>query len=191
MFFQYQCIALQILSLYVKLLTPSSVSPFWDSTGITLLAPLLWISPTTETLFFLVASSAPQKFFLRNVSVLPSSNINNSFARYGLRSRHVRYTLTITCALILVSRKWTPWPCALWNISGLDTFTLAHCGWQTALPVASYDLLPPHTHSSVPCRWLTVTRAGLSNLLILALLGALIILPLFLGILGNTEYYKC
>ncbi|MGR3174666.1 MAG: transposase [Candidatus Scalindua sp.] len=44
--------------------------------------------------------------------------------------------------------------------------------------MASHDSLPPHTHGSVPCRWLAVTRAGLSSLLILALLGALMSRPL-------------
>jgi len=38
--------------------------------------------------------------------------------------------------------------------------------------MASHDPLPPHTHGSVPCQWLAVTRAGLSSLPILALLGA-------------------
>jgi len=41
--------------------------------------------------------------------------------------------------------------------------------------MASHDLLPPHTHGSVPCQWLAVTRAGLSSLPTLALLGTLIL----------------
>jgi len=34
--------------------------------------------------------------------------------------------------------------------------------------MASHDSLPPHTHGSVQCRWLTATRAGLSSLLLLS-----------------------
>ena len=45
--------------------------------------------------------------------------------------------------------------------------------------MASHDSLPPHTHGSVPCRWLAVTRAGLSSLPILALLGALMLLSFY------------
>jgi hypothetical protein len=41
--------------------------------------------------------------------------------------------------------------------------------------VASHDSLPHHTHGSVPGWWLTFTRAGLSGLPALALLGALML----------------
>lgn len=47
-------------------------------------------------------------------------------------------------------------------------------------PWASHDSLPPHIlNELVPCRWLAVTRAGLSSLLILALLGALILFTFY------------
>ena len=43
--------------------------------------------------------------------------------------------------------------------------------------MASHDPLPSHAHVSVPGWWLTFTRAGLSGLPILAVLGALEPLP--------------
>jgi len=42
--------------------------------------------------------------------------------------------------------------------------------------MASHNSLPSYTHGSVPCWWLTFARAGLSSLLTLAYLGALIII---------------
>jgi len=51
--------------------------------------------------------------------------------------------------------------------------------------MASHDSLPPHTHGSVPGWWLTLTRARLSGLPILALLGTLI-----LNSMNRFNYYR-
>jgi hypothetical protein len=51
--------------------------------------------------------------------------------------------------------------------------------------MASHDSLPPHTHGSVPGWWLAITRARLSGLPVLALLGALMRSPFIVGLYKN------
>ena len=81
--------------------------------------------------------------------------------------------ITKALVLILTSSNKKLWSNAIINISGLNTFTLTHCGWPTAFATASHYSLPPSMCSLVPGCWLGFTWAGLSSLIILALLGAL------------------
>ena len=143
--------------------------------SITPFTPLLSTSPTTLHNCSLTSSALRTTF--RNCKVLPSSKTINSSTRYGLRSRHLWFTLTMTLESVLTSRKWKPWSDAIRNISGLNTFTLAHCGWSTALATASRYLLPPNMCSAVTGCWLNFSCAGLASLIALALLGTLIMIP--------------
>ena len=90
------------LSLYVKLLTPSGG-----------LYVLNWhypvYSPTMSqsdyhTTILRLASSVRQELLGRSM-VLPSSDINRSFARCGLRPRHVDIHSPLSNISILTSRK--------------------------------------------------------------------------------------
>jgi hypothetical protein len=60
-------------------------------------------------------------------------------------------------------------------ISGLNTFTLSHCGWQTSATRLYVVCYRPHVLAFVPNWWLAFIRTGLSSLLISAYLGALIV----------------
>ncbi len=176
MLFRYQCMAWQTSSLCIKLLTPSSVPKFRDSTGITLPTPLLWVSPTTEAPYFLVASSASWKLPIWNASVLPSSSVNRLFACHGLWPRHIDITLAVNVWYSSGFQEMQPLALCTMEYFGAQYLHL-RCGWHNSFPEASYDLLPPYTLGSVPTWWLIFDRAGLSSRFTLALLGARIKSP--------------
>ena len=65
----------------------------------------------------------------RNASVLPSSDIDSSFARHGLRPRHVEYALAFDVHIDTGFQDHeTLGPVRRYFVSGLNTFTLSHCG---------------------------------------------------------------
>ena len=155
--------------------------------SITPFTPLLSTSPTALHNYPLTSSALRVTF--RKCKALPSSRTINSSTRYGLRPRHLQYRLTIVFILMLTSSIWKLWSDVIRNITGLNTFTLSHCGWQTALATASCYLLPPNMCSSVTGCWLDFSCAGLSSLMALALLGTLIINLFFMWLYTNYRHF--
>jgi len=99
--------------------------------------------------------------------VLPSSDINRSFTRCGLRPRHVNYTLTNTAYIDADFQEMKPLISC--NVGYFEAQHLhLRYGWQTALPTALYSLLPHCIRGSVPDWWLAFIWAGLSSLFISA-----------------------
>ncbi len=84
-----------------------------------------------------------------NASVLPSSAIDSSFARHGLRPRHARHALTISVHTDTGFGEMKPLAQCNKDYFGaqhLHAFAL----WLTnTFPEASHDSLPPHTPGSV------------------------------------------
>ncbi len=163
------------LSLYVKLLTPSG--------GLYILNEnYLVYSPTMSqsdyhTAILRLPSSVRQELLGRSM-VLPSSDIDRSFTRCGLRPRHVNYTLTSIAYIDTDFQKMKPLVSCNVDYFGAQHLHLRY-GWQTALTTALHSSLPHYIRSSVPDWWLTFIWAGLSSLLISAYLGALIIIYFF------------
>ena len=121
-------------------------------------------------------SDSPLRFvleFLGRGMVLPSSDIDRSFTRCGLRPRHVNNTLTSIAYIDTDFQEMKP--LVSYNV---DYFGAQHLhlryGWQTAFPTALHSLLPHYARGSVQDWWLAFALAGLSSLSISASLGALI-----------------
>ena len=102
----------------------------------------------------------------------PSSGINSSVARHGLRPRHVSIRSPYRVSLFRLQGNEILGLRATWTISGLNTFTcvvadfLLHSGFMQSVTVCM--------RSSVLNWWLSFIQAGLSSLLMPASPGALI-----------------
>ena len=113
-----------------------------------------------------------------------------SSTRYGLRPRHA----SIYSPFYRIYQFWLPayenlGPVATRIISGLNTFTLSHCGWRTALASASHSLLPYYVRGSVLDCWLGFIQVGLSNLYVPASLGALITISFQIFWIFRFQWY--
>jgi len=82
--------------------------------------------------------------------VLPSSNINSSFARHGLRPRHVGYALTFNVHTNTGLQDTEPLALCDKDYFGAQ-YLHAFALWLTnTFPEASHNSLPPYTLGSVP-----------------------------------------
>ena len=97
----------------------------------------------------------PRYFFsflaasFRNASVLPSSNIDSSSARHGLRPRHVKYALTFNVHTDTGFQEMKPLAQCNKDNFGAQYLHL-RCGWHNTFPEASHRSLPHATPGSVP-----------------------------------------
>ena len=124
--------------LYALLLTPSSVPVFRTRQALPCHTSTMSQSDYHTAILRTPLLSSCEKL-IRHGVVLPSSDINHSFTRCGLKSRYANMDLPLTHILMLASTARTVWPCTIRTISGLNTFTLSHCGWQTP-PVQLYGI---------------------------------------------------
>ncbi len=102
--------------------------------------------------------------------------MNRWLTCHGLRPRHADDMLTANACDSAGFQEMKPLASCDKEYFGAQYLHL-RCGRQTAVPLASYDSLPPHTQSSVPVWWLAFDRAGLSSWFTSALLGALMYSP--------------
>ena len=121
--YPFQSMAYAYSSLYILLLGPSGVPVSRDSIGITPSTPLIWPSPTAILPYSLLRlfDSSEASLGTAWLSRVPLWTVEWPAMVYdpGTPLTHS----PLSCAAILASRWWSPWPNAIRHISGLKTFT--------------------------------------------------------------------